>query len=721
MKGWQWTVRVALAGILAMLLWGQTNMVLAASGPAAAPTPLTLEELQQRVQVPVQREGKPTLDLRRVMLDLRPENGEFRDRFYRLVQHQLQGGGTAVNLDLSQSVVLGEFDLQRLSLREPLYGEALFPLLSEPAQEQLRRDRRRLSQLSQLSRSLLLQPQPTALGIFLFRGSILLDQTRFEGNVNGADIFFLGNISAQGTRFAQATTFIDSRFSRSANFLASQFGQAARFRNAMFFDRARFGQSNFQGEAVFQGAEFQRSASFGQTVFAAEANFSRSQFRDTADFSQTLWQGEASLLRARFLADCFFTDARIESPMTLRQARFSRPVNWRGATVLASVDFGDAVFDADAYLNVAGLEFNAAQAQILGSPGQIGRVLSVPTLAGNETLLRNLVRNFRQLEQVADANRVEYLTERLRLQALSKQLTAVNLNTASRSQLQRVGFSAAQVSALLDRRRDRPFVSAADVLNLDGIDLAVYVKVRDRIVAQPPLTKVSRIPLAARWLGLAALLVMSHYGTSVGLVLGTGVVAIALSSLLFWTVDRVRRRLPTPILPPWAEMGWMLGSAAGLLAIGVSAIARLGDTPQWTLLAISLLVIPVPAALMAQLYRTGRYHNQLDTSYLVEDGSARQLRLLIARLPIIPSFPFFRERFTPIQWGRRRNWLNYYDFSLNNWFKFGFNDIRLRDEEVPGWVTALVWYQWAIGLAYVALLLWTLSRTIPGLNLLLYF
>jgi hypothetical protein len=67
------------------------------------------------------------------------------------------------------------------------------------------------------------------------------------------------------------------------------------------------------------------------------------------------------------------------------------------------------------------------------------------------------------------------------------------------------------------------------------------------------------------------------------------------------------------------------------------------------------------------------------------------------------------------------SWLNYFDFSLNNLFKFGFNDIRLRDEFVPGIVTALVWYQWSIGLLFIFQLLWTLSRTIPGLNLLIYF
>ncbi|MDL5053988.1 hypothetical protein QQ056_10580 [Oscillatoria laete-virens NRMC-F 0139] len=70
---------------------------------------------------------------------------------------------------------------------------------------------------------------------------------------------------------------------------------------------------------------------------------------------------------------------------------------------------------------------------------------------------------------------------------------------------------------------------------------------------------------------------------------------------------------------------------------------------------------------------------------------------------------------------RRWNLLNYYDLSLNNWLRFGFNDIRLRDRAVPGYISALVWYQWSLGLLYMTLILWTLSRTIPGLNLLIYF
>ena len=124
--------------------------------------PLTINQLQERLQTLVQREGKPTLDLRRVTLDLRDENGEFRDRFYTQLNQRLQKGDQPLTLDLSESVILGAFDFQRLSLREPLYGEAFFPLLTEREQTQLQRDRRRLSQLSQLSRSLLLQPQSPA-------------------------------------------------------------------------------------------------------------------------------------------------------------------------------------------------------------------------------------------------------------------------------------------------------------------------------------------------------------------------------------------------------------------------------------------------------------------------------------------------------------------------------------------------------------------------------
>jgi hypothetical protein len=710
-------IGLGLVAIAALMVWSTPQAVWAAEADFPL---LTLEILQQQLDTPVQRDGKPTIDLRGQRIDLRPENGDFGDRFYRLLQTHLQSGSTPLGLDLSNAVIQGPFDLQRLSLREPLYGDALFPLLTEQEQAQLQRDRARLSQLSQLSRSLLLQPQPQSASLFLLRGPLFLSQTEFAGPVNGAHVFFLGPVTAQGAIFRQGATFAESRFSQPATFMASQFQGDARWRGVLFFDRVRFDQSRWE-QADFQGSEFFALAGFTQATFAQSARFNRVHFRGTADLAQTQWQGAATFLQAQFDQDLFFTNARFEAAVSLHQARFVQPVNLRGAAVQRQLDLGDSVFGTGAYVNVANLEFDADQAELLGSPGQVGRVLSVPSLTGNETLLRNLVRNFRQREQVADANQLEYLTERLRLQQWQRQLTATNLNTVSPKRLQQLGLTATQAAAIVAQRQIQPLVQVSDILNLDGINLATYVKVRDRIVVQAPLTGGQRLQLGAKWLGLAALLLMSHYGTNVGLVLGVGTVAVAIASGLFWGVDRFRRLAPSVSHPPVAEQVWMITTAVLVTGVGGLTIGRCGDTAGWTMIAIALLTLPVPLGLILAIYRQGRFHDQLDSSYLVEDGSARQLRLLIARLPIIPSFPFYRDRYRPIRWDRRYTWLFYYDFSFNNWFKFGFNDVRLRDTAVPGLITALVWYQWTLGLTYVVLLLWTLSRTIPGLNLLLYF
>ncbi len=687
---------------------------------AEAPA-LTLEELQQRLEHPIQRDGRPVIDLRRVTLDLRPERGEWGDRFYRLVQQRLQSGTVPVGLDLSNAHVLGDLDLQRLSLREPLYGEALFPLLTPEEQAQLRRDRRRLSQLSQLSRSLLLQPQGSSQSIFLFRSGLNLTQAHLEGRLQGTDTFFLGPIQAAGARFDQGVNFAEARFSREVVFTGSQFQGVARFRNSLFFRKARFGQSRFAAVASFEGTQFQETAVFAQANFEGEARFTRCQFQGNGDFARTQWLREGSFVKARFGGELFLTETRIETVLTLRQARFGQRVNLRGATVLGRLDLGDGIFLPGVRVNVAAMDLSAEGAELLGSPGQVGRVLSVPSLEGNETLLRNLVRNFRRLEQVADANQVEYTTERLRWASWGRQLTGVNLNTAPSARLEGVGFSPTQVAAILAYRQAHWFLSREDMLTVAGIDLADFVKVRDRVVARPPGAIFDTLILGLRWVFLGILLTTSHYGTHVSLTLGVGLGAITLSSLLFWGVDRYRRWRPTPILPsPW-EVGAMGLSGASLGGVALAIILSQSPTPGLTLLTLAGVVLPVPLGLILWLYRQGRYHDLMESSYLLEDGSARQLRLLIARLPILPSFPFFRDRYTPIPWDRRRNWLNYFDFSLNNWFKFGFNDLRLRDTQVPGPVTALVWYQWGAGLLYVTLLLWTLSRTIPGLNLLLYF
>ncbi|MBE9158029.1 pentapeptide repeat-containing protein [Nodosilinea sp. LEGE 06152] len=682
--------------------------------------PLTLDGLRQRLAAPVQREGRAAIDLRYYTIDLRPDS-PLTDSFYRLLSNSLQRPATAPALDLSYAIVQGDLDLQRLGQREPLYGETLSPLLSEAGQAQLKRDRQRLLQLSRLSQSLLIQGQGSSQQIYLFKAPLVAVQTRVEGQVLGGDTFFLGRVLASGAVFEQGLSLPGARFNQPVNLSGADFRQRVQAKGSLFFDAARFDQSQFRAGANFQGAEFKADVNFSRAVLAGDLNFSRVQWQGVADFARTVWLGSAFFVRSYFAKALFFTEARFDAPLVLRQARFGEPINLRNAMLGSEVDFGDALFPPSAYLNVAGLEFSLEQTQILGTPGKIGRVFSVPQLAGNETLLRNLERNFRRLEQISDANYIAYTAERLRLKAWQQRLLGTNINTASVPALVRAGFTETQAAAVVEQRQTQTFIGTEGVLSVAGVDLAAYLKVRDRIFARDAYPITQRLALGLRWLWLGGLVVLSRYGTSFGLTFGLGLVAIPTFALMFWLVDRYRRRRAPPILPPLVEGLWLVGGCSLLLGLGLNALLRAADYPLLTLGFLFVLLVPVPAVLIGLVIKRGRYHDLMDESYFVEDGSMRQLRLLIARLPVIPKFPFFRDRYTYLLLDRRWNWLNYLDFSLNNWLKFGFNDIRLRDEHVPGLVTALVWYQWGLGLLYTALLLWTLSRTIPGLNLLIYF
>lgn len=701
------------------------SLVLPCPSWAAVPLPdrqpLTLDLLQTRLKSPLQIDGVRTLDLRRLEIDLRPENLDFREQFYKLIRTQLQRSTVPMGVDFSDSTIRGELKMSDLGLQIPLYGNTPLPLFNSAEQVQLNRDRRRLSQLSQLSRSLLTQTQTTPLQITVLRGNLGLMRTRFEGVVNFTNTFFLGQVAAEGASFSQDADWSEARFGQDVSFTDALFQREARFRGVIFFDRTRFYQAQFQGNVNFQSSEFQATASFHQANFQQAANFSRTQWQENADFAQTTWQENGTFDRSQFNQALFLSEAVFEQRISFRQAQFSQSVNLRGCSILDQADFADASFAPHAYLNIPNLQFDPKRATFLGDPGQIGRVLSVPSLRGNETLLRKLVQNFRQLQQIPDANQMEYLREKLRLKSLRQRLIATDLNMATPSQLQKVGFSATQVEEIVQSRIQQSFHELNDLLKLETIDLATYIKVRDRVVANAPRSVTGWLLDGLHWVGLNLLLLLTRYGTSFWLVFGVGLVALAYFGVLFWGVDRFRRLYPEAIVPHVAEVGWVMGGFSVVTLAGLVAIFRTAEQPILTLSCLSLVIVPLPAVLLGLVYWQGRYHDLMQVSYFVEDGSFRQVRFLIGRLPNIPSFPLFRERYTPILWEKRWGWLNYFDFSLNNLLRFGFNDIRLRDQQVPGLITALVWYQWSLGMMYFALLLWTLSRTIPGLNLLIYF
>jgi len=700
-------------------------------------TPLTLEILQERLGKPILREGNLTVDLREMVIDLRPENGSFRDAFYQLLRKELQkAGAKPLGLDLSYSVIQGDFIGSDLGLRTPLYAQAIAPIFTATEQAQL--ESLRLVCLQSLAmsndkplhvyalpnskdcRSLLATDANTSGEINVFRGALTLVNTRFNGQVQFLNTFFLQSVDAQNATFLQPTNWSEARFSRVVSFMNATFRQASNFQASIFFDKANFKQVQFQELADFHGIFFAQSANFNQAVFKQLAKFNKVQWLGNTNFSDVRFASQAQFTKANFYQVLLLTEATFEQAVSFREAQFNQPANLRGASILNLADFSDASFTKTAFLNVPGLSFNSNQAKILGNLGQIGKMFCVPSLQGNQNVLRNLGQNFRQQQQIADANQLEYTKQRLRLIELSQGLVRTNINNATITRLINLGFSPTQAAEIINRRTIRMFRNSSELLTLADVDLETYHKLSNYLSFGEPLALGGWILQAWSWFALSVLLLLSGYGTNFWLAFGVGGVAIAYFGLLFWLVDRYRRLHPVPILPTSYETISIFLGFSCLEFFSLLAIFRNAEQPWLTLGCLLIIIIPVPMTLIIRLYQQGRYHDLMDVSYFVEDGTFRQLRLLIGRLPVIPRNQTFRERYMPLLSDRRWNWLNYYDFSLNNLVRLGFNDIRLRDQHLPGIIATLAWYQWSLGVLYITLILWTLSRTIPGLNLLIY-
>ncbi|MBE9214547.1 pentapeptide repeat-containing protein [Plectonema cf. radiosum LEGE 06105] len=699
-----------------------------AAEPQLQRTVLTLELLQEKINSPMVNQGSFTVDLREMKIDLQPQNKELHDNFYKLLQDFLQKTGTKpVGLDLSNSIIEGDFIGSDLGLRTPLYAQAIAPIFTETEQNQLEQLREVCLQSLAYSvpnskdcRSLLGKDSTTSAQISVFRGSLIFNQTVFKGKVEFNNTFFLQPVEVSGAIFNEATNFRQSRFGRRVSFINANFCSEVDFQGSVFFHKANFKKADFAKNAEFKNTTFEDSANFSNTSFQQLANFSRARWEGTTNFYQAGFLEETQFTKGNFQGFLFLQETRFLKSVIFRETQFNLPVNMRGASILSQGDFSDAVFAQGAYLNVPSLIFNADKAKILGNPGEIGVMLRIPQLSGNQNVLRNLIQNFRQLQQIADANKLEYAKQRLHLKSLTRRLVDANINDAPQQRLINLGFSPTQVEAIIKRRQTQAFQIKSELLTLADIDEETFTQLSSRFVVGETLTPIKWLLQIWKWLVLSLLLLLSGYGTNFYLVFGVGIIAIAFFSLLFWLVDRFRRLHPNKIIPTAYETSWMLGSFGISTLFGLIAIFRNTAQPWLALICIGVIIVPLPTFLLFQLYQKGRYHDLMETSYFTEDGTFRQLRLLIGRLPVIPRYPLFRERYLPLLWNRRWNWLNYYDFSLNNLLKLGFNDVRLRDEHLPGIISTLAWYQWSLGILYITLVLWTLSRTIPGLNLLIY-
>jgi len=131
----------------------------------------------------------------------------------------------------------------------------------------------------------------------------------------------------------------------------------------------------------------------------------------------------------------------------------------------------------------------------MGDPGRIGQVITVPTIQGNETVIRELIRNFRKLEQISDANQIDYTAQKLRSRELLRRAIGLNLNTATAQKLQNLGLNTTQANAILKRRQTQPLRTLSELLSLGEIDYGTYTRMRDRVITTepPPLPLINHL------------------------------------------------------------------------------------------------------------------------------------------------------------------------------------------------------------------------------------
>ena len=613
---------------------------------------LTLEILQDKISNLASINGRESIDLSNFIIDVSNSDSEFSQQFYQQINNKVGRASNSLDLVFSNSIIQGNFQLNRLGISSNV-GKARLPSLFTDV------ERKQITHYHPVDSSTATYIPP----VNIFRGELQFENTVFTGELIASDTLFLQSLIANSAQFQGLVDFNRSIFGDRTSFNDAVFEQNINFNRSHFWNKTKFQQADFRGIADFSNSQFEAVTEFKGVSFQQLVDFTRTVFMDAIDFSQTRYYDRSIFAKSKFLKSSTFINSSFEKTATFRDIYLNSVINLQDVHLLDRLDFSNAFFTPQAQIDTSGLAFDSAEAKIIGESG-IGKYISVNRLEANETVLRNLIRNFRSLEQIADANYLEYQREQLRAKQLTNAIAKTNWKK---------------------------------------------------------LFTWSWLSLIPQWLSLNLLLLLSDYGTNINLLFAIGIIIISFFSYLFWTIDRYRPGISQPVIPTRNETIWMSGSYLALTVTGIINIFMTTNRPWLTLLCIAIAIVPIPILITSSIYLRGRYHQLLDISYFVEDGSIREFRLLIGRLPIMPRFPFFRDRYQPILWSKNWSWLNYYDFSLNNIFKLGFNDIRVRDLFLPSSIAILVWYQWCLGVLYIILLLWTLSRTIPGLNLLIYF
>ncbi|NYT01666.1 MAG: hypothetical protein GKC10_02770 [Methanosarcinales archaeon] len=268
----------------------------------------------------------------------------------------------------------------------------------------------------------------------VFKRSIDLDGTEFQGDVHFEYSQFRKYAYFSAARFKGDAYFWDAQFNADAyftnvafngyaSFFRTRFNQPAYFSNARFSQDAYFGYARFEKNAYFGSSRFSGCSDFREASFAANSYFTSSRFSQSAYFWNAIFKGPTFFWKACFDGYADFGGAQFTEAVDFGQGKFRGPAEFKQVLMEKEASFDKAAFEQDLNLEnskIYSIRFNA----ILGNnttlnlkDSDINRML-VSWEAIDEHLVYHgssylmLIRNFRGLEQYADADDCYYRYKR---------------------------------------------------------------------------------------------------------------------------------------------------------------------------------------------------------------------------------------------------------------------------------------------------------------------
>jgi hypothetical protein len=239
---------------------------------------LTESLLQEALNHPVLNDGSLIIDLQNFEINLTPENIEFRDQFYQQLQNQFNHSPKPLGLDLSNSLIRGDFNFNQLGLTVQLSQSTLPKQLMATEKELLEKDPSFLSEVGGQINT-----------INIFRGLVKLKGASFTGKTDFSKIFFLQRVEGENVKFNQDSVWTESRFSRDLDFSKGIFNRNLNFSQDLFFGPVKFRQAKFQGATDFKKSSFWAEANFRESHFLQLANFTAIQWLKDIHFDQVDW------------------------------------------------------------------------------------------------------------------------------------------------------------------------------------------------------------------------------------------------------------------------------------------------------------------------------------------------------------------------------------------------------------------------------------------------